>query len=147
MGALFGPAQPREISETERDALRSGCPDCHQPAGEWCVYMPIAMVDPHSQRPSVQEKLLRVGTPTKRLHNGRTVQARYELWHRENQRQQQRRRALLATTRPRTELLAAERACRQADYRDYLTLALWLRQYGSIFNIATPTEGEDHDQD
>jgi hypothetical protein len=144
MNIVIGPQPAREFTDTEREALLGSCPDCHQPKGEWCVYMPIAMADPYSQRPGVQEKLMRVGTPTKRLHNGRTVQARYRLYRRERVLRQQQNHHAIAASRPDPELLAAYRAGLRADYRDYLTLAAWLRAYGSIFDIAQPdtTEGQ-----
>jgi hypothetical protein len=95
--------------------------------------MPVVMVDPYSTRPSVRAKLARVGTPTKKLHNSRTLQGRLRRYRPKS--------AIPADAgRPRADLLAAQRACRREDYREYLRLALWLRQNGSIFRV-DPTEG------
>jgi hypothetical protein len=111
-------------------ALGVSCPACHQPKSVMCVYTPVAMADPFSRRASVQARLARVGTPTKKAHWQRSELAQQRLRNREYSR---RRRALLAGMPHASEdLLAASRAGFAWDRVEYDRLRRWYAQWGSI---------------
>lgn len=69
-----------EPTPSERDQLGFDCDTCKQPAGSWCVYLPIAPPssarswDPEASgqfREKRRQRYALNGQPTYRLHNAR----------------------------------------------------------------------------
>lgn len=111
------------------DALKVACPQCDQPAGSMCVYMPLAMADPNSRSPAVRAKLAKVGTPTMHTHPERRHVIRQRL------KAQQRAERLKRRITPPPEVarrIAIYRAEQAWDRQQCEQLYAWLRRYGHI---------------
>ena len=116
------------------EAYAVACPDCRQAKGQRCVYLWPKNVNPdfiHYASAATQARAALTGTPTKRPHNGRLV-----------------RIADLRTRRARREIakaqaeanpaasparMAAARAEREFERREYVQLRIWFAAHGSIF--------------
>ncbi len=117
------------------DAYRVVCPDCGAAKNRACVYLPLPNVDPefvHFRSRKIQERVALTGTPTKRPHNGRLFRL-HEL------RLRAIRRASVPVVPPVDEdRLAAARAEREFDLREYERLRAWLRVNAGIFRQSSP---------
>lgn len=110
-------------------ALTVRCPKCLAAPGDWCVYIsPVAAPD-RFQSERQRQLSLRVGTPMTTVHAER--RRKFE----EKERQHQRFRA----TPVDPELLAAARALKEFDRREYHALVLWLHFYGDV--LTEPPSG------
>ncbi len=111
------------------DAYQVICPDCGAAKNRACVYLPLPNVDlefVHFRSRRVQERVALTGSPTKRPHNGRLVRL-HEL----------RLKAIRRASRPAVppvdqDRLAAARAEREFDRREFERLREWLRANGRI---------------
>lgn len=118
---------------SEEDVYTVDCPECHQPAGQRCVYLPLADVDPdfiHYRSPAVQRRFALTGTPTRRPHNGRrnaltVVRARRA--YRERLKQMQ---AEVVPASPARRAIAVAEV--EFDRREWLALRSWLATNGGI---------------
>ncbi len=118
------------------------CTDCHAKAGDPCLYLPLANIDPafvHYRSPAVQRRHALTGTPTKRPHNGR-CNAYAALRARRMARERQ--KANRITVRPVSPgALAIARAERAFDLREAHRLRAWLAAFGHILtDPAAPGE-------
>jgi len=111
------------------DALTVACPKCDQPAGSMCVYVPIAMADPNSDKPSVQARLARVGTPTMKAHPERREVIRDCLEAQQRAERLQRRITPPPGIARRIAIYRAEQAWDKAEREQ---LYEWLRRYGRV---------------
>jgi hypothetical protein len=106
-----------------RDALLVVCPDCKAGRHQPCVYLPLPHVDYdflHYRSKKVRERVALTGQPTQRPHNGRlnrVAEIRYQV------RKRIQRPPLAPVDRDR---IAAARALRQFDIREYEELRAWL---------------------
>jgi hypothetical protein len=121
----YGEYESVHVSNAE--ALLHACPQCEQPAGSMCVYMPVRIADPRSTSKAVQAKLRRVGTPTNRAHNERR-QTAYTFRKIERRKKLEAERDARVRNRKPTvyESMAKWYVQENARLRD------WIQQWGSV---------------
>lgn len=117
-----------DVHITPQEALRSTCPTCDQPAGEWCIYVLKAITyNPGADGSRAQlERAARLGKPTRQLHGARTSHARsLKLSRLRKVREPQVTPATRAAYQIRTAMLEYDRA-------EINSLLEWLKRHGSI---------------
>jgi hypothetical protein len=117
-----------DVRISPQEALRSTCPTCNQPAGEWCIYVLKAIsYNPGADGSRAQiERAARLGTRTKQLHGARTSHARsLKLSRLRKVREPQVTPASRTVYQIRTAMLEYDRA-------EINSLLEWLKQHGSI---------------
>jgi hypothetical protein len=113
------------MTMNDQDVIdRVSCPKCKVKKGQPCVYVPIYVPALYARSRQTQERLARVGTPTKRPHNERRDKLRKieneAFWAAvRNERQ-----ALLAEAE---HVYAARAAYAQGVRRETEELVAWLR--------------------
>lgn len=117
------------------DPYTIGCPDCGQPAGRPCIYMPLRNVDPdfrHYRSALVQARVALTGTPTKRPHNGRinAVHGRQAKRTAEAHRRALIKEGRFAEASPTRRVIA--RIEQEFDRQAYEELRAWLARNASI---------------
>lgn len=130
------PSEPRRtrsnasvmIKVSDEEALLVDCPTCRQVARQGCVYVrPDSGLKRYGKKSqTTQDKLARLGKPTKRVHLRRREMA----WQLRVRDTETRLPRLVARSRDGQE---AARAMQTWDLIEMHALSLWLTEHGHLF--------------
>jgi|tagenome__1003787_1003787.scaffolds.fasta_scaffold20988564_7 hypothetical protein len=112
---------------TDEELLAVACPECKQPPGTWCVFISPTFEAEFVTSLAQKALLARVGTPTKRCHNGR-----YGAVYLARSKRERARRRYPPIERPSRTSLAILLASREFDAREREQVRAWLRANATL---------------